>query len=327
MNLFKSSSGQRDKDNQSDFDIKALHLFQKQAQENFVYKEYLKYLDIDPAAISQISDIPFLPIELFKSHPVKTNDWQEEIVFESSGTTGFNTSRHLVRNLEDYHLNARSIFEDNFGDFSNKVIIGLLPSYLERTNSSLVSMVDYFIRLSDNSHSGFYLNETDELIELIKRPGKNEEIILFGVTFALLDLAEKYSLDLSHITIIETGGMKGRREEIVKDELYEILKNRLNLDKIYSEYGMTELLSQAYGREGRMMLPATMKVLIRDINDPFNYVPQGRSGGINVIDLANKDSCAFIETKDLGRINTDQSFEILGRFDNSDIRGCNLLVS
>ena len=277
--------------------------------------------------VKNITEIPFMPIEFFKYHSIKTNDWQVQKVFESSGTTGVQTSRHFVRHLGAYHSNTKEIFEKTFGALEQKIIIGLLPSYLERANSSLISMVDYFIKLSANDHSGFYLNEYDHLIKLLRTTKPQDDIYLFGVTFALLDLAEKYELDLSHVTVIETGGMKGRREEIVKEELYTVLKQRLNLKMIYTEYGMTELLSQAYGKEGRMLLPDTMKVMIRDINDPFNYLPNGRTGGINIIDLANEHSCSFIETKDLGRMNEDNTFEILGRFDNADIRGCNLLVS
>lgn len=327
MNINKSSPEHPSKSNQSAFDIHAIELFRKQARCNEVYHSYLDYLGVDIQQITQVKEIPFLPIEFFKQHYVKTNEWQEEKVFESSGTTGVNPSKHFIRDIAAYHTNARQIFENQFGAIKRKTIIGLLPSYLERGASSLVSMVDYFIELSESKNSGFYLNQLDDLVNVLADSEKSEEIYLFGVTFALLDLAEKYDLDLSHVRIIETGGMKGRREEIVKDELYEILKKRLNIQDVYTEYGMTELLSQAYGKAGRMELPSTMMVLIRDINDPFAYLETGKTGGINIIDMANQDSCAFVETKDLGRINTDGSFEILGRYDNSDIRGCNLLVS
>lgn len=327
MNISKSSPERSDKGNESSFDIKALKIFRTQATNNPIYRQYLEFLGTNAATITNIGEIPFMPIEFFKFHAVKTNEWQAEKVFESSGTTGVQTSQHYIKSLQAYHVNAQAIFTKEFGELQGKIILGLLPAYLERSNSSLISMVDYFIKQSANPNSGFYLNEYDKLTKLLMTSNRQHDIYLFGVTFALLDLAEKQALDLSHVTIIETGGMKGRRAEIVKDELYEILKKRLNLNKIYTEYGMTELLSQAYGREGRMLLPETMKVLIRDINDPFNYLPVGRSGGINIIDLANEHSCSFIETKDLGRINEDNSFEILGRFDNADIRGCNLLVS
>lgn len=323
----KSSQIERNKSSQSSFDNHALAVFREQAKNNPVYNSYLKSLGIKIIDINSIDQIPFLPIEFFKSHVIKTNEWKEEIVFESSGTTGMTLSKHFLPNVEKYHQNAKNIFEKSFGKLEEKIIIGLLPSYLERENSSLISMVDYFIKQSASDRSGFYLNEYDKLIEVLTSSIAGKEIILFGVTFALLDLAEYYQGDLSHITIIETGGMKGRREEIVKEELYAILESRLKLNNIYSEYGMTELLSQAYGKKGRMEATDVMKVLIRDINDPFSYVPRGFSGGINVIDLANQDSCSFIETKDLGKINQDGSFEILGRFDNSDIRGCNLMVS
>jgi phenylacetate-coenzyme A ligase PaaK-like adenylate-forming protein len=245
MNNFKSSQAQRDKSNESQFDIKALDLYRLQADENIVYRKYNEFLGIDPASVKSVEQIPFMPIEFFKTHTIKTNDWQEEKVFESSGTTGVYTSRHYVRNVKDYHDNAQRIFEQAFGVMNDKIIIGLLPSYLERNNSSLVSMVDHFIKLSNNSKSGFYLDEIDELFELIEKSGDGEDIFLFGVSFALLDLAEQYESNLAQITVIETGGMKGRRQEIIKEELYDQLKKRLSLNKIYTEYGMTELLSQA----------------------------------------------------------------------------------
>lgn len=315
------------KANQNDFDNHALNLFREQAEKNAVYRLYLKYLGIEPETIKQVEHIPFLPIEFFKWHEVKTGTWLSSTVFESSGTTGMVRSRHLIKDVEEYQEHAKTIFEDEFGSIKGNIIIGLLPSYLERSNSSLVSMVDYFIRTSNNPASGFYLKDTDSLIKILNNKDNANEIFLFGVSFALLDFADKHQLDLGHVTLIETGGMKGHRAEIIKEELYDILEQQLGLKNIYSEYGMTELLSQAYGERGQFELPESMQVLIRDMNDPFSYIEDGRTGGINIIDLANKYSCAFIETKDLGRINHDGSFEVLGRFDNSDIRGCNLLVA
>jgi phenylacetate-coenzyme A ligase PaaK-like adenylate-forming protein len=325
MKNIKSFLNNLSKINKSTFDYHAIELFKFQSKYNLVYKAYLDSLNFDPEKVNKLTQIPFLPIEFFKYHSVKTNDWETEIVFESSGTTQILTSKHYVPDLDFYHEHAREIFEDKFGRLEGMSIFALLPSYLERKASSLVSMVDSFISATKSNRSGFYLDNTLELLDNLTE--SKEETFLFGVTFALLDLAENYDVDLSHVTVIETGGMKGRREEITKQELYETLKSRLGIKKIYSEYGMTELLSQAYGKDGRFPQPSSMKIFIRDINDPFDYVNDGKTGGINIIDLANAHSCSFIETKDLGRINQDETFEVLGRFDNSDLRGCNLLVS
>lgn len=311
---------------QSDFDNHAMDLFRFQAVHNPVYKSYLDFIDIDPFTISKIEDIPFLPIEFFKHHIIKTNVWQPEIVFESSGTTQVIRSKHAIENLAFYHNHAQRLFEGCFGPLRGKTIIALLPSYLERQGSSLVSMVHYFIEQCGTDKAGFYLDEIENLVSLLATTTDDDEVYLFGVTFALLDLAEQYSLDLSHVTIIETGGMKGRKEEIIKDELYDVMRTKLRVKRIYSEYGMTELLSQLYGENGKFQPSPALKLLIRDINDPYTTLPPGKTGGINIIDLANAHSCAFIETKDLGRINVDGSFEVLGRFDNADLRGCNLLV-
>jgi phenylacetate-coenzyme A ligase PaaK-like adenylate-forming protein len=326
MNYIKSFQFDSDKISESGFDNHAIELFNFQAENNAVYKSYLETLKFAPQKVQTINQIPFLPIEFFKYHTVKTNEWPTEIVFESSGTSQSIRSKHHLPKVNFYHRHALKLFENTFGQIAGKTIVALLPSYLERQGSSLVSMVNYLIKMTNSPHSGFYLNELDELTKVLATFTGEDQVYLFGVTFALLELAEKYSSDLSHITIIETGGMKGRREEIIKEELYRILSDRLGIHHIYSEYGMTELLSQAYGRNGRFTEPAMMKVLIRDINDPFTILPAGKTGGINIIDLANTHSCAFIETKDLGRVNEDGSFEVLGRFDNSDLRGCNLLV-
>ncbi|MEN8248201.1 MAG: acyl transferase [Bacteroidota bacterium] len=315
------------KSNKSTFDNHAIELFKYQSKNNLVYRTYLENLKVNPGIVQELKDIPFMPIEFFKHKTIKTNEWEDNIVFESSGTTGINTSKHHIYNLSNYHKNARQLFETEYGAIEDKIILGLLPSYLERSGSSLVSMVDHFIKLSKSDISGFYLYNTDELVDLMKAKAQEKNIILFGVTFALLNLAEQYDVDMSHVTVIETGGMKGMREEIVKEELYEILGSKLKIKNIYSEYGMTELLSQAYGKYGKFTEPKTMKILIRDINDPFSYLQDSKTGGINIIDLANAYSCAFIETKDIGRKNPNGTFEVLGRFDNSDIRGCNLLVN
>ncbi len=327
MKNIKSFQQTLNKISESAFDNHAIRLFQFQASHNPVYKNYLHQLGVAPAGVRHLRQIPFLPIEFFKYHPVKTGHWQPQTTFISSGTTGQQPSQHALPDLAFYHRHARYLFEQQFGPLAGKVIVALLPAYLERQGSSLVSMVDYFIRQSQNSKSGFYLHNHDALVSLLQNTGPADEVFLFGVTFALLDLAENYRLNLGHVTLVETGGMKGRREEIIKDELYAVLQQQLGVVKIYAEYGMTELLSQAYGQRGRFPQSTAMRVLIRDINDPFALLPAGKTGGINIIDLANVHSCAFIETKDLGRVNADGSFEVLGRFDNADLRGCNLLVS
>jgi len=327
MKNIKSFQNTLGKVTKSTFDNHAIDLFKFQAGNNPVYKAYLESLNFKPENVEKITKIPFLPIEFFKHHTIKTNDWETEIVFESSGTTQIITSKHHLQDLSYYHAHAQRIFENSFGPLADKTILALLPSYLERQGSSLVSMVDHFIQSTETNSSGFYLNDTTELIDKLSQSNKNDDIFLFGVTFALLELAENMNIDLSHVTVIETGGMKGRREEITKDELYGILNSKLGIDKIYSEYGMTELLSQTYGRNGKFPQSSSMQIYIRDINDPFTILQAGKTGGINIIDLANAHSCSFIETKDLGRINLDGTFEVLGRFDNSDLRGCNLLVS
>ncbi len=315
------------KSSESDFEIHTLELFNYQASHNKIYKKYLGQLGIAPENINRLDQIPFMPIEFFKSFIIKTNEWQEELVFESSGTTGMIPSRHYIKDVDFYKKHARTLFEDKFGPVTELTILALLPSYLERSGSSLVSMVDYLITSGRDDNSGFFLHQYDELAQHLEAVRGAKEVILFGVSFALLDMAEKYELNLDHVTLIETGGMKGRRAEMTRREMYDILQGRLKFKSIYSEYGMTELLSQAYGREGSFRCPESMRVLIRDINDPFSYVAPGRTGGINIIDLANFNTCSFIETKDLGRCTAEGAFEVLGRFDNTELRGCNLMVS
>ena len=314
--------------NENTFDDIALRLFRYQAVNNPVYSDYLKYLGINSTSVSSLAQIPFLPISFFKSHTVATGIWPEEAVFSSSGTTGSLTSRHLVQSLAFYQSHSEGIFEQFFGPLYDFHILALLPSYLEREGSSLIYMVDHFIKRSKSPHSGFYLNDLDALLKkigIIK--GSGRKVLLLGVSFALLDLAEKHEVDLSHCIVMETGGMKGRRKELVREELHGILSQRLNVPVIHSEYGMTELLSQGYSfGNGIFQLPEYMKIMLRDVNDPFTWAKTGKTGMINVIDLANFHSCAFIETQDLGRTREDGNFEILGRADNSDARGCNLLV-
>lgn len=309
------------------FEVLAMEVFQFQARENPVYKRYLNYLGVRWEKIHEIEEIPFLPIEFFKTQSIRTGIWKPEITFESSGTGYGVRSKHDLQDVRFYQSCARKAFERLYGPLSNYGILALLPSYLERQNSSLIAMVQYFIQESGNSPSGFFLDNQNALLDQFQQVLHSGKIpLLIGVSFALLDLAEK-GADLSGALVMETGGMKGRRKELVRLELHQFLKKGLNVPEIHSEYGMTELLSQAYAlKNGVFETPAWMKVLIRDINDPFSYTSSGRTGGVNVIDLANVHSCSFIETQDLGASQGNGTFEILGRFDNSETRGCNLLL-
>lgn len=314
--------------NEDNFESHATELFKFQYVNNPVYREYVKSLHKDPDQVKSLEDIPFLPIDFFKNHSIKSGSWNPANIFESSGTVNQITSKHYIEDTEFYLKVAERIFTLLYGSLDQYHILALLPSYLERKNASLVAMIEHFIRKSNSSFSGFYLHNHQDLINNLNLLNKSKEkIFLIGVTFGLLDLAEAYELDLKNHIIMETGGMKGRREEMIRKEVHDILKSRFNVDAIHSEYGMTELLSQAYSlREGKFQTPPWMKVLIRDLNDPFQYMEKNRNGGINVIDLANIHSCAFIETSDIGVAASDGSFEVLGRFDQSDIRGCNLMV-
>jgi len=304
----------------------ALELFRFQASNSQVYQNYLTYLGIAAAEVTNVYEIPFLPISFFKSHAIASGDWTPELIFTSSGTTGQEVSRHSVPSLSFYLQHSQRIFETLFGPLEQFHVVGLLPSYLERTGSSLVAMVNHFINMSKSPFSGFYLNDLEGLVTQLERLKDGRKVLLLGVSFALLDLAEQYEVDLSHCMVMETGGMKGRRQEITRQELHEILCKNLNIEKVYSEYGMTELLSQAYSQgDGLFQSPPSMRVILREINDPFGH-KIGSSGIINVIDLANAHSCAFIETQDLGKLHQDGHFEVLGRMDNSDVRGCNLMV-
>lgn len=314
--------------NAQTFDEIALRLFRYQVQHNPVYSQYVNALRIHPAAITDVTKIPFLPIRFFKEYSLKTGEWNNETIFESSGTTGMITSRHAVFSLSEYCRHAQGIFEQAFGSLRNYHFLALLPSYLERGNSSLVAMIHHFIQETGSSFSGFYLHNQEQLLADVEKLKKSEKkVIVWGVTYALLDIAEKFTPNWQEVLVFETGGMKGRRKEITREALHEILKKNLKIDKIYSEYGMTELLSQAYSRGGNIFYPATsMKIIIRDITDPLRKGLQYETGGINVIDLANFRTIAFIETEDLGKMDEKGLFEVLGRSDNSDVRGCNLLV-
>ena len=313
------------------FEEKALAVFNFQARYNAVYKEYLQLLGIDPSGIHQLTDIPFLPIRFFKSHTVVTDEFVPDLLFESSGTTGMQTSRHFVRDAALYRKSFLTAFQQCYGRPEELCIIGLLPSYLERQHSSLVYMVDELVRLSGHSQSGFYLYEHDRLHEvLMQLEASGQKTLLMGVTFGLLDFAELFSMNLQHTIIMETGGMKGRRAEWTRAEVHNFLQEKLGVPAIHSEYGMTELLSQGYSLGNGVFYPSsTMRILIREDEDPFQVsVPSETpiSGIINVIDLANIWSCSFIATDDAGKLYKDGSFEVLGRVDNSDIRGCSLMV-
>jgi hypothetical protein len=327
LESFKSFNADLYSVNESNFDDIALQLFHFQAENNAIYKEYLSYLHFDQAAVGSVTDIPYLPISFFKNHTVKTGAWVPQVRFSSSGTTG-QQSTHPVRNLDFYLSHTVRSFEYFFGDIRDYHFLALLPSYLERSDSSLVSMIDHFITESGSPYSGFYLHNTTQLLrDLQNLQGKEKKPVLWGVTFALLDLAERYLPDLSHCLVFETGGMKGRRREITRHELHAMLSRAFRVDSIYSEYGMTELLSQAYTRgKNRFFCPPWMKIIARDMSDPMQKGLLNETGGINVIDFANADSVAFIETEDIGKVWPDGSFEVLGRLDNTDIRGCNLMV-
>ncbi len=307
----------------------ALEIFRFQAINNPVYAQYIELLNIDVKSVDSLDKIPFLPIEFFKSHKVVSTSNEAKAIFTSSGTSGNLTSRHYVPDLGIYEDSFTKGFEAFYGPVKDYCILALLPSYLEREGSSLIYMMEKLIKDSGHPKSGFYLNNHEELIAHLEGLKiHNQKVLLLGVSFALLELAENHQLDLGNVVVMETGGMKGRRKELTREELHSIFTSKLGVKKIHSEYGMTELLSQGYSKGDSLFeTPAWMKIMIRDAYDPFSYEKTGRSGGVNVIDLANLNSCSFIETQDLGKIHADGKFEILGRFDNSDIRGCNLLVS
>ncbi len=314
--------------NHVEFEKAALELFQYQAANVKVYAEFLEALSINPTSIKQLEEIPFLPIEFFKTHTIISKEKTPETTFTSSGTTGTISSKHLVADVDIYERSFSECFKIFYDEPGKYCILALLPSYLEREGSSLVYMANDLIRKSNHPLSGFYLNNYEEIsVKLKLLRDQHQPTILLGVTYALLDLAEKFPVNFPELIIMETGGMKGKRKEMVREELHAVLQNAFGVKNIHSEYGMTELLSQAYSNgNGIYQTPPWMKLLIRDVNDPKNYLPPNATGGINVIDLANIYSCAFIATQDLGKLNKDGTFEVLGRFDNSDLRGCNLMV-
>ncbi|RAV98602.1 long-chain-fatty-acid--protein ligase [Pseudochryseolinea flava] len=328
METFKSFKSNLYNVNADSFADIALAVFRYQAVQNAPYHAFLQHLGVNVTDVRKIDDIPFMPISFFKSQTMMSGKWEPEVTFTSSGTTGAQTSRHPVRDLQFYLRHSKRCFEYFFGALTNYNFLALLPSYLERSGSSLIAMMDYFIQESRSPFSGFYLYDVDRLLRDIEATKTDaRKTVVWGVSFALTDLVEQFSPDLSHCLIFETGGMKGRRKEMTRYELHEKLTRAFGVQQIYSEYGMTELLSQAYllTNEG-FQLPPWMSVTIRDLTDPFAKGLQSQTGGINVIDLANWNTISFIETEDLGRLHPNGSFEVLGRMDNSDVRGCNLLV-
>ncbi len=318
-----------------EFEKITLKVFRLQYDNNLVYQQFCNFLKKDKTNVKSLSEIPFLPIQFFKSHDVISSNEAIQQTFTSSGTTGMQTSKHLVTDVNWYEQSYRLGFSQFYGNIEDYCVLALLPSYLEREGSSLIYMVEDLIESSNHANSGFYLNNHTELLQKIGQLNKEgQNVILIGVTYALLDLieyAQATSFPLrelgSNLIIMETGGMKGKRKELIREELHTILCNGFGVTKIHSEYGMTELLSQAYSLgDGVFECPPWMQVFIRDTEDAFTYVADGKTGGINVIDLANINSCSFIATQDLGKKNPNHSFEVLGRFDHSDIRGCNLMV-
>lgn len=312
----------------ADFKNAALHLFKVHYDSNSVYRSYCDLINYDPSDVKNVLDIPFLPIQFFKTHRVATFSQNPEKIFLSSTTTGQIPSKHYIDSLDAYQKSFQRCFQQFYGPITDYTILALLPSYLEREDSSLIYMVENMIQNSEKDLSGFYLDEWEALIGTLKHlESKKEKTLLIGVSFALLDLISKEQFNLKHTLIMETGGMKGRREEMVRHALHKELSKGFGVENIHSEYGMTELLSQAYSKgKGIFKCPPWMKVITRSTDDPFQIVEMGRIGGLNIIDLANENSCPFIATQDLGKRYSNGDFEVLGRFDSAEIRGCNLLA-
>ncbi len=317
---------------EEDFRLACVETFLYQYKNVEVYRKFVDYLNINPSSINQVSDIPFLPIEMFKNHLVLDKNAEAENYFQSSGTTQMNRSKHYIADFSLYEESIYKSFEQFIGKPEDYIFLGLLPNYSENPHSSLIYMIDFLIKKSNKPENGYFLYNHQELFDLLQTLS-DKKVILFGVSFALLDFldychANSQTLQFSQtLTVIETGGMKGRKEEMTKDELLKIFQNGFKTDRIYSEYSMTELLSQAYSLgENIYKSPSWMRILIRNTEDPFSYVDDGKTGAINIIDLANKHSCSFIATQDLGNVQ-DDTFQVLGRIDHSDIRGCSLLVS
>ncbi len=313
--------------NDTEFNEIALEIFRYQYNNNHIYKQFIDINDFKISEINHYKSIPFLPIEFFKTHKILTSNIIPEMFFESSGTSGMTRSRHFISNIDIYEKSFLKGFEAFYGNIEKYCLIALLPNYQEQKNSSLIYMINKLVAATKNTDSGFYLYNLENLAKkLTELNTKKQQTILFGVTYALLDLAENFPVNIPETIIFETGGMKGRRKEMIREELHKTLKKAFKVNTIHGEYGMTELLSQAYSKEnGRFYAPKWMKILIRETNDPFSILDNNKTGGINIIDLANIESCSFIATQDLGIVLKDGSFEISGRFDNSDIRGCNLM--
>lgn len=315
-------------DSSISFEKKAILVFQYQYQYIPVYQSFCDYLSRNPSCVSSIHDIPFLPVEMFKYHTMLSTEAEYETIFRSSKTTGEQASEHFIASCSLYERAILQGFTSEYGDPSNYCILGLLPSYLERDDASLVYMVNYLMSCSGHKDNGFYLHNYKELaVTLSSLIAQGQQVILFGVSFALLDMAEQVPMDLGKTIIIETGGMKGKRKEMIREELHGLLKDSFQVEHIHSEYGMTECLSQAYYQQNNRFSPSsTMQIIIREIQDPFHFLPYGKSGAINIIDLANIYSCSFLATQDIGKVYENNQFEVLGRTDFSDIRGCNLMV-
>ena len=312
----------------SQFNDLALQVFHNQSQSCEVYRRYLSFLQVDASKINHLEDIPYLPIEFFKQFEVKTSTYQEELVFESSSTTGKGVSQHFVKSSALYEQAFKASFNMAFGPHTQYCHLALLPSYLERQNSSLVYQVNGFIEDTKHLGSSFYLHQVNDLFEHLKRNEATEmPTLLWGVSFALLDFIEQFQYPLKHTILLETGGMKGRRKEITREEMHNNLKQAFSINSIAGEYGMTELMSQAYAvKDGLYTAPNWMRISAREINDPLSKPITNRHGALNIIDLANLHSCSFIASSDLGKVYSDGTFEVLGRIDHSDTRGCNLLV-
>lgn len=314
---------------EKDFDDAALAVFGYQAKHCKVYNEYLKLIGINSNDIKQVPEIPFLPIEFFKTHKILSDEKKEEVIFHSSGTSGNNVSKHFVADTGLYIQSFEKCFENFYGSIDDYCLLALLPSYLEQENSSLVFMANHLIKKSHHPLSSFYFDDYEKLFFTLKKLMEEEKkIILLGVSYALLDFAEKFPLPLRNVTVMETGGMKGRREELTRGELHQQLCSSFQISSVYSEYGMTELLSQAYSKgNGLFQSPPWMKIILRNPDDPFDVSKKNMQGIVNVIDLANVYSCSFIATQDLGKIVRENAFEIIGRTDYSEMRGCNLMIS
>jgi len=314
--------------NSKDFNRIALKTFRFQSQNNKVYQQFLKYLKINPDNIQSVEKIPFLPIQFFKDYQVVSTQPPFDLVFKSSGTTGTKRSKHFIKKRSLYEQSFMRAFSYFYGDITDYNILALLPSYFNQGDSSLIYMTKHLITKSAQKNSNFYLNNTDKLAKILQNlDEKGEKTLLLGVSYALMDLIEKHQFSLKNTIVMETGGMKGRRKEMVREELHNYLTEGFGVPVIHSEYGMTELLTQSYSQgKGIFKSPAWKKIYIRDTEDPLTLLPYHKTGGVNIIDLANLYSCSFIATQDLGKIYPDGSFEILGRFDHSDVRGCNLLI-